>query len=177
MKTQMFLAMAIAAILPNSHGKTLAEGLRENLANTKANPTKENVMSLATEIAGNRKHVRLLDEDARSLTDVAVCELCQIPGHARYFADELERKWEIAKEDPWGVGKRCSYDFERRTYLVQTLPHLPSPETVMVLGSYLEDERDAPPTGYQPSDCNPIPQNSVLAAWGMSLLGVRGFLE
>lgn len=170
MKTQIFLAMAIAAILPNSHCKTLAEGLRDNLANTKTNPTKENIMSLATEIAGNRKHIRLLDEDAKSATDDGVRELCQIPGHARYFADELESKRASFPPDDY----KLEYHELCITYLANTLRYLPSPETVKVLGGYLSDERDAPPD--DPRDWNGEPYYASVsrnAATGLAMLGLR----
>lgn len=61
-------------------------------------------------------------------------ELLSTPGHARYFADEVERL--IA--DPKNAGSSVR---ERSWYLRQTLVHLPSPETIQVLGSYLYDER------------------------------------
>lgn len=61
-------------------------------------------------------------------------ELLSTPGHARYFAEEVERL--IADPANAGVSVR-----ERSWYLGDTLVHLPSPETIQVLGSYLYDER------------------------------------
>lgn len=77
--------------------------------------------------------------------------LLETPGHARYFADEVERL--IA--DPANAGTDVR---QRYWYLVEVLSHLPSPETVAVLGHYLYDERYPTPPGehgsgaYGPTD-------------------------
>lgn len=64
-------------------------------------------------------------------------EFISIPGHARYFADKIE--WERKSLQP-GVHP-LDYDRHRQRSF-ETLAHLPSPETVKVLGNFLRDERD-----------------------------------
>jgi len=61
-----------------------------------------------------------------------------IPGHAEYFRDKIERERAALKPDQF----RGSYDDYRRLCF-EELSHLPSPETINVLGDYLSDERDA----------------------------------
>jgi hypothetical protein len=47
--------------------------------------------------------------------------------------------------------------------------HMPSPETISVLGAYLYDERDAKP------ERNWTPENAHLAAYALSRIGLRDF--
>jgi hypothetical protein len=84
-----------------------------------------------------------------------------IPGHAQYFADKLE---EIRKTKP-----KTDDGFERSLYIAKTLIHMPSPETIRVLGNYLHDERDTPP------ERNWTPENAHLAAYALSRIGLRDF--
>ena len=103
-------------------------------------------------------------------------EVLSIPGHAKYFADELER----LRLDP-----RSDYERIRATYLAETLKHLPSPETVSVLGHYLGDMRDMPidenpkyneavrSGRIKPADWIPLPQNAWLATYALSNIGLQ----
>ena len=102
--------------------------------------------------------------------------LLAIPGHAHYFADELER----LRPDP-----KSNYELFRPKYLAETLKGLPSPETIQVLGHYLSDMRDAPydenpkyieavrSGKIRPSDSTPLPQNAWLATYALSNVGLR----
>lgn len=67
--------------------------------------------------------------------------LLAIPGHARWYAEEIERERKTVEDLPPQKGPRVSYDRNRLRHLT-TLSHLPSPETVEVLGHYLSDDRD-----------------------------------
>lgn len=67
--------------------------------------------------------------------------LIAIPGHARSIAESIEREREQVKDVPFNLGPRIGYD-RKRLSAFETLAHLPSPETVKVLGDYLADERD-----------------------------------
>ena len=58
---------------------------------------------------------------------------------------------------------------ERSLYIAHTLIHMPSPETIRVLGNYLCDERDIPP------ERNWTPENAHLAAYALSRIGVPVF--
>ncbi len=66
-------------------------------------------------------------------------EFLSLPGHAEYFRDKVEndRATILPKETYGGT-----YDFNR-ILAFEALTHLPSPETIKVLGEYLNDERDA----------------------------------
>lgn len=90
-------------------------------------------------------------------------ELLAIPGHAQYFVDELE-KLRLA-------GKYTGR--ERQYYILETLPHLPSPETVQVLGRYLSDERDTPPPPIPGQDWTALPANCFLAVDALGRIGLR----
>jgi hypothetical protein len=87
-------------------------------------------------------------------------KMLSIPGHAQYFADKLEQ---LREED------RDRYDFYRLHDIAEVLIHMPSPETIKVLGDYLHDERDVPP------ERNWTPENAHLAAYALSRIGLRDF--
>jgi hypothetical protein len=70
-------------------------------------------------------------------------ELLSISGHARYFAEEIKREQKDVTGFPTNTGPRVSYDFNRTKYF-ETLVHLPSPETIAVLGEFLSDDIDTP---------------------------------
>ena len=79
-------------------------------------------------------HSLEVDRVYRSLQN----ELLSISGHAQYFADKIENERATLKLESY----RGTYDFNRRLAF-EALSHLPSPETIKVLGGYLDDERDA----------------------------------
>lgn len=91
--------------------------------------------------------------------------ILNIPNHARYIADEVERKRQ--EEEHLPRGNQTSYDRVRRTLIGETLRHLPSPETIQVLGNYLDDERDPPPR------LEFLPENSFLGCVALSEIGLR----
>jgi len=103
-------------------------------------------------------------------------DLISISGHAQYFADEIERERETVQYLPPNVGPRVSYDTDRNR-LFDVLAHLPSPETVRVLGNYLDDERDlalVPP--HKPGAIDVTggsPANAALAATALTQMGIR----
>jgi hypothetical protein len=92
-------------------------------------------------------------------------ELISIPGHAQYFADEVETFRLRVQRVP--RVNQTDYDSFRLVRIAEILPCLPSPETIKVLGNFLYDERDEPPErSYQP-------ENAYLAAYGLSQIGLR----
>ena len=88
-------------------------------------------------------------------------KMLSTPGHAQYFANKLEQ---IRESNP-----KTGHDFERMLYIAETLIHMPSPETIKVLGNYLYDERDTPPQR------NCTPENAHLAAYALSRIALRDF--
>ena len=97
-------------------------------------------------------------------------DLLATPGHARYFADLVEAERAAFQAG----GYRGDDDRHCCWYLRDTLRHLPSPETVGVLGAALDDERDAVRADDDVSDGTPAPSNAILAANTLCDLGIRG---
>lgn len=156
--------LIFSVILQLSNGKNIEEGLRDILEQTKKNPTRENVLKLGGAIRGNYRYQELLTQDALAVTIEVSEALCKIPGHAQYFADEIERL--IA--DPANKGSSIR---QRSWYIEETLPHLPSPETIWVLGNYLHDERYTPMKGLDNSGATP--ESSYLATNALRWIGLR----
>jgi hypothetical protein len=101
-------------------------------------------------------------------------ELLSIPGHARYFADEIKREQHQVAHYPTVTGPRGTYDFNRGLYFL-TMRHLPSPETIAVLGDFLADDKDQPdPRDPSKSYDYDIPlANSHHAAETLDKIGLR----
>ncbi len=143
------------------------ENLSKIVDETISSPSKNNILILAKAIKNNRRFSRDLSTEDFISTERAVEAICKIPGHAKYFADEIEslRKSEEIKPRT----QQVYYDRWREWYLVDTLRHLPSPETVFVLGHYLYDERDHPPE----NNGMWLPENAYLASITLSEIGIR----
>jgi hypothetical protein len=69
-------------------------------------------------------------------------KIMSIPGHAQYFSDKIKIEQESVKNDPHLRGGRLDYDRNRGTYISEILINLPSPETIRVLGDFLDDDLD-----------------------------------
>lgn len=91
--------------------------------------------------------------------------LLALPGHAQYFAHKIEVEQKSVERFPTITGPRCTYDFNRGLYF-EVLSHLPSPETIQVLGHFLYDDKDTPVPLISPdSDWGENPRaNSFFAA-------------
>ncbi len=111
-----------------------------------------------------KKNVERSDEVDRIYNKLQQ-ELISISGHAQYFADEIETFRTRVQHLP--RGNQTAYDTFRLRKIAEILPHLPSPETITVLGNYLYDERDAP------HDRTFRPENAHLAAYALSQIGLR----
>ncbi len=122
-------------------------------------PSEANVIELGGHLRGIARYGQ--PPVNKPYYDLIQKTLLSIPGHAQYMADELERLRE--KRSPTGE------DRVRSWYIAETLVHMPSPETIKVLGNYLHDERDVPP------ERNWTPENAHLAAYALSRIGLRNF--
>lgn len=100
-------------------------------------------------------------------------EFLQTPGHAQYFADEIEKERRKYTEDQFRHLAVPSFSHMRYSFIQETLVHLPSPETIEVLGNYLHDERDARPSDVPPQNWITTPANSFLAAESLSSIGLN----
>lgn len=105
--------------------------------------------------------------------------IISIPGYARYFTDQLE---------DMRADKKTIYEYyqARGWYFHNTFPHIPSPEMIQVLGSYLDDFRDSnspnlPPekqTALESSNSNEMQSkksNAWYASYALSEIGLRDF--
>ena len=98
-----------------------------------------------------------------SIYEKLQAELLSCPRHAQYFADEIER---LRLE-----GKYLAT--ARHQYIVGVMANLPSPETLWVLGRYLNDERDTPPPPLPYQDWTALPANCFLAVDALGKIGLR----
>ncbi len=103
-------------------------------------------------------------EKLQIVTDLRA-RLLSTPGHAQYFANKIERLHESVEGTR--RGNQTSFDFWRDLYLRETLSNLPSPETVKVLGHYLDDMRHEAPPGFE------LGENAYLAMVALSRIGLR----
>ncbi len=110
-----------------------------------------------------------LSEEEYEVFNRAQTLLLGMPGHAQYFADEIERYRELDKNLP--LGQQLQYDRFRKKYIVDTLGHIPSPESVKILGRYLYDEKDVSPD--VPTDAPRLSENAYLASAALSTIGLR----
>lgn len=128
----------------------------------RSSPNRTAVLNVAGHLRGVARNQS--DLGANPYYFILQSELLSVPGHATYFADELERL--IA--DPVN---RTTDIRQRRWYIEETLVHLPSPETIWVLGNYLSDERYTPKPGVDNS--GGTRQNSYLATTALRRIGLR----
>ncbi len=141
----------------------------DRIEKTKAEPTRQNVMALADEVATNDRYANRLDQEGILLNENARRAVCQIPGHAQYFADALEEEHSKLKPGD-SIGGYTGHVF---SCLNDTLVHLPSPETVKVLGHYLSDDRDNPTTPSFIGPTAPYPGTGMVAAAALRKIGLR----
>lgn len=105
------------------------------------------------------------------LRDDLVQGMIEIPGHARVFAVELERQRELAVHLP--RRNQTEYDRWRSRHFCEIFPLLQSPEMLLILGEFLDDERDVVPPRTPAQDYLEVPDNAHLACYAISNLGLR----
>ncbi len=139
----------------------------ERLANARKLPQDDQIQKLLRGLRnmGHRmSDPERIDRVAVVFRDIQT-ELLTIPGHSEYVADEVELWREEAQK--FSREAQSSYDAQRQILIDETLRHLPSPETLKVLGNYLYDERDLPPK------ITFLPENAFLACRALTDLGIR----
>jgi hypothetical protein len=110
---------------------------RSMITKTRENPTRGNVLMLANRLDSVTRYLDKTNVDEVALRQDIQNTLLSIPGHAKYFADEIERKRAMIQPGEY------TGDYDRlRVFHFETLSHLPSPETVKILGSFLYDDKD-----------------------------------
>ncbi len=135
-----------------------------NLADEADSMTNEERIALLSRALGVKDNF-VLNEKQQEVFDRLQALVLETPGHAQYFADEIERM----RQDVEGIprGRQSDYDSRRSRYLGKILSHLPSPETVKVLGHYLDDMRDEAPPEFD------LGENAYLAMLALSRIGLR----
>lgn len=97
-------------------------------------------------------------------------KLLSIPGHAEYYQDRLLKAQELYKTRR--DGPSCSEYRDEQMYAFQTLPHLPSPETVRVYGEMLFNDW-APPGNEDAIASEKLPLLSDRSTGGLSRLPIE----
>ena len=146
-----------------------------NLENAKGKPPASRIsdLSLGLKNMGYRRTLDGHSPDVDAIYEKIQTEILGTPGHARYFQTKIERRQDEVKDLPTSTGDRVSYDADRAIWF-EILQHLPSPETVGVLGGFLADETDAPDPLIVPGDCGSLPPaNSFVSSRAISSLGLR----
>ena len=94
-----------------------------------------------------------------------------IPNHASYFAEKIEKLRIPGREGYSG----CSDPRKRMWIFQDSLSHLPSPETIKILGNFLYDTRDTPTAREVrlATDYDLIPTNDCLAADALGSIGLN----
>jgi hypothetical protein len=109
---------------------------RDWIERAKQNPDDESLINLSKILRGGVAH-HGHSKEAILQYDRAKHLMLSTPGHAIYFSDRLSAARRKA-EKPW-IDNEYQMVYQQTR---ETLLHLPSPETVRVLGSMLESEED-----------------------------------
>jgi hypothetical protein len=141
------------------------------ISQLKSDPSIENLIVLGGHLRGAMRH-RYSYRGNTPYSEILRDTMLSIPNHARYFADEIKREQkEVAT---YGKLSKNEYDFHRALHF-ETLSHLPSPETIAVLGHFLADDVDKPRERISPnSDWGENPRaNSSHSAYTIIDIGLR----
>jgi hypothetical protein len=168
-----FIFLLAALLIQPLTAENIEDSLERLLMETQKVPSKENVFRLANEIKNNRRHESLLMPGAVAMTNRASLELCEIPGYTRYFADEIESERQKIQMLPPKDGRRNSYNRRRYEIIRLILVELPGPESVAMLGHYLNDDRDPEPPASPSQDYNSPRPSSELASEALAHIGLR----
>ena len=140
----------------------------EAIKRASSNPSSESIVELGGHLRGSARNTK---PTARGEYYFKIQKaLLSAPGHAKYFAESLEKQRGALKEGQF----RGSYNDAKYRIIVETLVHLPSPETIEVLGKYLADERDNTyDEQFISDDAMPPVNTSLLAAHTLANIGLR----
>jgi hypothetical protein len=124
-----------------SQHEALAEWAKE-ITSSVSKPPSESIPFLGNALLKLSKKNIFQVSETIAVYDSAKKALMSIPGHAQYFSDKIKIEQESVKNDPHLRGGRLDYDRNRGTYISEILINLPSPETIRVLGDFLDDDLD-----------------------------------
>ncbi len=137
-------------------------------------PTVENATKLfeGLEICG-----RYVNKDNQ--LNVAVYEELKnsavtIPQHVDILTGQVESaRAKLPEGTKWHSGEHNSFQSLRVMIVRDTLCHIPSPEVVQLLGSYLYDERDTPPPIRPGQDWIDSNSNAYMACRALQKIGLK----
>jgi len=117
----------------------------ENIDKVSEMPREESIPMLGTMLRKlSRKNIFQVSERV-AVYDRAKEVLLRIPGHAQYYEERIREAYEPLKGPNPNLGiNRAGTEM---MYGFQTLEHIPSPETLKVLGEMLFEMWELPPTG------------------------------
>jgi hypothetical protein len=134
----------IGLFLANASADERSEWLEERqrwIQQAKNHQDVDALVHLARIIRGVGSNLKGATPEALTLYNQAQSAILDFEGHATLFGNLIEDERGKVAHLPANTGPRVSYDFNRQI-VFETLVHIPSPETVKVLGEYLSDERD-----------------------------------
>jgi hypothetical protein len=166
-KMKFIVVLILTISFQSALGGRREEALRRQLDETSEKRSIANITKLADAIAINYRFLMNKSHDDLLILDQVREEFLRIPGHAQILADEIERLRRMGEHTTTA----------RTKYILETLPHLPSPEAIQVLGRYLSDDRDVPPPRLPNQDWTTLPQNSFLAVDALGRIGLRNAPE
>jgi hypothetical protein len=151
-----------------------AEMYRNLIVNYNDLPTVENATKLfeGLEICG-----RYVNKDNQ--LNVAVYEELKnsavtIPQHVDILTGQVESaRAKLPEGTKWHSGEHNSFQSLRVMIVRDTLCHIPSPEVVQLLGSYLYDERDTPPPIRPGQDWIDSNSNAYMACRALQKIGLK----
>lgn len=146
---------------------------RTTLQEALTDPNSENILRLADALSISKRLLNPDDPIEVGLDKEIQHGMLSIPGYAQHLADEIEKERLKYTEDELRHLAAPSFNRMRYSFIQETLVHLPSPETIEVLGNYLHDERDARPSDVPPQNWITTPANSFLAAESLSSIGLN----
>jgi hypothetical protein len=165
-----------ATPMTDNEAKIFYDDCENNILESMSRSGKEGLPSLVNDLQYFGRKISIHHNDARLVECYLLAQsgVLTIPGHAKFVADEYEEL----------VRNTYSDGRERYWYIVERLKHMPSPETIVVLGNYLDDfkETAAPDLDVElqritlpvsSEDCLGTSHLPWLATYSLSEIGLR----
>ncbi len=149
------------------------EAYRDRARKAIASPTRENVLELGTTLAALHRNFHPGDPVEIALSAELKQSLLSIDGFARIYRNAIEDERVLIAGLPPRDPRRGGYNHLRRDILRGILPLLPTPESIRILGDYLDDERDPLPPPSPSQDWDDLPPNAELASESLMEIGLR----
>jgi len=172
MKVTTFYFLLLCLVTTSFGMNTSAEkAYRELMSNASLRPSKETMDQLVDGLSTCGRYMDQTDQDKLALYREMQKVAISLPNHASYFAEKIEKLRIPGREGYSG----CSDPRKRMWIFQDSLSHLPSPETIKILGNFLYDTRDTPTAREVrlATDYDLIPTNDCLAADALGSIGLN----